>query len=205
MNWCVFWTIFAIGEIHVLLQGSLAWEDGLLTPRQMVGHHICGLPFAAHEGMWSDSFIITPLVAAIIGYYGPMWSLKRIMVAVAVGFVLTFFMHETYKKIKWQEAHVKNGRLTDIGWMHFFYMWPAFTALYLYFFRAMSPSEFLTVCFVSILLIIHVSLANHVVLGWVKPSWYPGEPLKSFGTWAAIVGTFLFLFCRLDWLMAVGW
>lgn len=171
----------------IALQGWLAWGEGFLTPRQLqLMRGTKGLPFLAHGGMWGDALIISPLVALIVAYYGTKWSPVEVTVAMLVGLVSSFAMHETYRKIPWPEAHVRHGYLTDAGWAHLVYMAAAFAVILLYFFHAPYTPWMWAV---SALLIVHVTVGTHVVLGLLRPAWYPGRPLENAGTWSAVSGT----------------
>jgi hypothetical protein len=156
----------------------------------------------AHGGMWGDVFIISPLVAAIVGYYWSTWAWWQVLGAAGIGFAASYVMHETYKAAPWPEAHVEGGHLTDVGCVHLGYMAFAFAALLLYYVRPVSQTELAMMGFASGLLVLHVVLGTHVPLGMLKRDdpesfwWYPGEPLKSAGTWGAIAGTAILTFGR---------
>jgi len=195
------------------LQGALAIGNNMATLHQMWNYRRLreGLPFIWHGGMCGDVFIITPLVAAIVGYYGVQWSWMQIGIALVAGFIASYGMHETYKSVPWPEAHAEPGRLTDVGCIHLVYMGLAFAALLLYYIRLASPSELGTMAAVSALLVFHVTIGNHVVLGLLKSNypttfaWYPGDPLRSSGTWGAIGATALLTFGRTAWLAYRGY
>lgn len=182
-----FWAVLTIFEAVVLLQGWLAWCDDFLTPKQMRRGGIrSGLPFLAHGGMWGDLIFVSPLLAFIITTYGSEWSWIQIAAAVLFSLVVSFAMHETYKKGRFPEAHVQYGKLTKAGVVHFCYMAEAFLVLSLYYILVpYTPWMWV----VSALLVLHTIVGTHVVLGLVRPMWYPGRPLQSSGTWGAVGGT----------------
>ncbi len=193
----LFWLVLAISVAGVMLQALFAYVDEFFWPSQMLRKVSRGLPFIAHGGMWGDVLIISPILAFIVERYSPGWSWGKIGTAILVGLIASFVMHETYKAGTIIEAHVQRGHLTDAGWMHLLYMAAAFAVLGLYFLDAeYTPYMWL----VSVLLIIHTVVGNHVVLGLVQPDWYPGRPLTSMGTWGTIGGTAVLTLGRTAWL-----
>lgn len=179
-----FW--LAIFESMVLLQIMFAWTDSFLTPTQMLRVTSQGLPFSGHGGMWGDFFFISALAAVIIATYGAEWSGMEIVLAGAIGFAVSYVMHETYKKGPYLEAHVQHGHLTAAGWVHLVYMAGALAVIGLYYVSApYTPWMWLA----SALLILHTVAGTHVILGLMRPTWYPGRPLQNPQTWAAIGGT----------------
>lgn len=182
----IFLAVLLTLEMAVALQGCFASRDVILTRRQMLSWTRTGLPFLAHGGMWGDALLISPLVAAVVAYSGGQWSWKRVAVAVLVGLAASFAMHETYQRIPWPEAHVYSRHLTEAGWVHLVYMAAVIAALLLYYFDAQyTPLMWL----VSAFLVLHIAVGNHVVLGLVRPAWYPGRPLQNVQTWVTIGGT----------------
>ncbi len=191
-----FLKVLAGGESLVALQGLFSWFDGMLTPAQMrASGYDKGLPFLCHGGMWGNVFIISPLVAATMALYGAAWSSYNVVMAAFAGFVCSILMHLTYLGAKYPEAHVQFGKLTAAGYFHVFYMAAAFAALFLLYFGTspLSPPWFLWM--VSALLVIHVAVGTHVVLGIVKPTWYAGDPLHSlWDTWIPVAATAVLTF-----------
>ncbi len=190
-----FLKVFAAGEALVVLQALFSWFDGMLTPTQMrASGYDKGLPFLGHGGMWSDVVIVSPLIAAAVALYGATWSPDHIVVAVFVGLVCSILMHLTYLGAKYPEAHVQFGELTTAGMVHVFYMAVAFAVLFLLYFGTVPLPASWFLWMTSVLLVIHIAVGTHVVLGIVKPTWYAGDPLHSWGTWipiaAAAVSTF---------------
>ena len=192
----MFWLVLSVFLAAVALQGLFAYYDDFFTPKQMLRHVPRGLPFVAHGGMWGD-VIISLLVATIVDRYSSQWSFREIVLAILVGIVVSFMMHETYKAGTIPEAHVQYGHLTAAGWVHFGYMAAALAVLGLYYLDTeYTPYMWM----VSILLIIHTIVGTHVVLGLVQPDWYSGRPLTSMGTWGAIGGTAVLTLGRTAWL-----
>ena len=190
---------FFLFESLVALQGWLAYRDHFLTVSQMQTNGVnSGLPFIYHFGMWGDLFIISPLAAYIVGRFLKSWrSLRWIAASLAVGFFVSAYMHWTYLSANFPEAHVQNHQLTPVGWVHVLYMGLAlavFTQFFL--FTTNIPRALLRVA--SFLLVLHVCLGTHMVLGLIdlyQPlGWYPAQPLRSSEGWAVIgtVATILF-------------
>lgn len=193
----LFWLTILVFLAAVALQGLFAYYDGFFWPSQMLRKVSRGLPFFAHGGMWGDVIIISPLVAIIVERYSPQWSFREIVLAILVGLIVSFAMHETYKAGTFPEAHVQYGHLTSAGWVHFGYMAAALAVLGLYYLDA-EYTPYMWV--VSALLIIHTAIGTHVVLGLAQPDWYSGRPLQSMGTWGAIGGTAVLTLGRTAWL-----
>ncbi|MHB1770019.1 MAG: hypothetical protein ACYCPH_02990 [Minisyncoccota bacterium] len=190
MNTYVFYGVLIIAEAMILLQALFAHRDGFLTPRQMVlvAGVDEGLPFSAHGAMWGDAFLISPLVAAIVARWSAEWSEQAILMSVTIGIIASLVMHDGYKKSPFPEAHVRSGHLTATGRVHAVYMAAVIAVLLLYYFDTPYAPYMWTV---SAVLIFHTVIGTHVVLGLVKPTWYPGRPLESTGTWIPILATAL--------------
>jgi hypothetical protein len=190
---------FFLFESLVALQGWLAQRDNFLTVPQMQESGVnSGLPFIHHFGMWGDLFIISPLAAYIVGRFLKSWRrIRWIAASLTTGFVVSGYMHWTYLSANFPEAHVQNHQLTPVGWVHLLYMGSAlavFTQFFL--FTTNIPRALLRIT--SVLLVVHVFLGTHMVLGLfdlIHPiGWYPAQPLRSFEGWAVIgvVTTILF-------------
>ena len=193
----LYWLTLLVFLGAVALQGLFAHYDDFFTPKQMLRHVPRGLPFVAHGGMWGDVLIISPLVAVIVEQYSSQWSFKGVVLAILAGLVVSVLMHEIYKAGLIPEAHVQYGHLTSAGWVHFGYMAAALAVLILYFLDT-EYTPYMWV--VSILLIFHTAIGNHVPLGLVQPDWYSGRPLTSMGTWGAIGGIAVLTLGRTAWL-----
>jgi small-conductance mechanosensitive channel len=164
----------------------------MLTPGQMSSIGVEeGLPFLWHGGMLASFIIGSPLVAAIVAEYGSSWSVGDIFFASVFGVGISIVMHETYKKIPWPEAHVRDGHLTSAGQLLRLYMAIAIAVFLLYYIWApYTPWMWL----VSGSLVVFVAAGTHIILGIVKPTWYAGDPLHDLGTWLPIIGTAVLTF-----------
>jgi len=152
----------------VVLQAVMAAMCDAFTKEQMEEEGVTkGIPFVAHTGMWSDVFIVSPLLAILITKYVQRIDLAYWMVGVAV----SLFHHRLYVRAPFPEAHVAEGKLTPAGWMHAAYMAIAFTVI-LQFYLGVTP-EPQDVYFVGPVLMVHVVVAVHVPLKILKPSWFP--------------------------------
>lgn len=187
----VFVVAFICLESLVLIQAFLAYEDRFLTVSQMRQRGIDqGLPFAWHFAMWSDLVIISPLAAYLIGQYHRRWSLPSMLASLAIGLVSSGFLHWLYSHSGMPEAHVQNHALTAAGMVHAIYMCIAFS-VFLQFFLFTQDVAPRVLGVVSVLLLIHVFIGTHMVLGILNiafpQDWYPGQPLRSILGWATIV------------------
>jgi hypothetical protein len=190
-------TTFFLFEALVVAQGWLAYHDQFLTVTQMRASGVnSGLPFLYHFGMWGD-LVISLLAAFIVGRFLKSWRPRWIAASLVTGFAISAYMHWTYLSASFPEAHVQNHQLTPAGWVHALYMALAlavFTQFFL--FTANIPRAVLRL--ISVLLVAHVFLGTHMVLGLIdlyEPlGWYPAQPLRSFEGWAVIgiVATILF-------------
>ncbi len=207
MDWSVFLKVLAINELVVLVQFPLAWLDCLLTPRQMQklwGRQ--GIPLLYHGAMPSDSIIISPLVAYLVAMHGNEWIPEQIFSMGLLGLIVCGALHHSWMKSKFPEAHMSEGTLLITGWVHAFYLWVNLSVIGLYYSGAMRMDQMPELCVVSGLLVLHVILANHAVLRWWKPEWYPGGPfLKDQGAMSATLGTAGVALVRISWLAMVGY
>ncbi len=73
VNWLISWAVLVTGLFLVCVQGATSWMDGYLSQKQMkkeLGIYD-GWSFLQHGGMWADVFIVSPLVAYILGRVYP--------------------------------------------------------------------------------------------------------------------------------------
>ncbi len=191
---------FALTSL-VFLGGWLAYQDQMLTVLQMKQKGVTlGLPFLAHGGMWGDLLIINILLMFIVPRHGNSWSTRSIVIALMIGTTVSVIMHFSYLNIKWPEAHVQNGRLTRAGWVHLVYMAGIMGVLVLFYFYTPNPSPRIVIA-TSALLLVHLVLGLHFVLGLIKPSWYPGRPLSDPATWITLGSSSLLLAWRTWYLI----
>lgn len=172
-------TVASISILWVLMEGLLAYADGMLTPSQMLARyptHLQGLPFICHGGMWGDLLFITPIVGIIVALYGDQWSTTQMLVMLGIGMVLSGAIHSVYVMTPFADSLAWKGGISAAGWVHVLYMGVALAIVgLLYFYTANVPPTYLVV--VSVLLTAHVAIGNHIVLGWLNElhhwSWCP--------------------------------
>lgn len=163
----------SISVLSVLIEGWLAYVGGMLTPSQMLvkyRNHPQGLPFICHGGMWGDLFLITPIVDIVVALYGDQWSTMQMGVMLGIGMVLSGAMHGVYFMTPFPDSLAWKGGISAAGLVHVVYMGIAFAIIGLLFIcTANVPPTYLIV--VSVVLTVHVAIANHIVLGWLNESY----------------------------------
>lgn len=208
------WIVFGALQIILLIQASTAKELGLWSRESMERQGIeKGLPFLWHGGMWGDLIILTPLLSYMSARVltSAEASLGQLLVAWGAGHFASKAMHETYKQASWTEAHVMRGELTRVGEIHRSYMTVAIMIILLYVLRPLPADEFSALCVVAGLLVLHVVCGTHVVLGVLKRlqparfGFYPGDPLRSMGTWGPILGVSMVAVLRVFWHSRFGY
>lgn len=156
-----------VSVLCVLMEGCLAYRNGMLTPAQMSAKYPDwrGLPFITHGGMWGDVFIISPLVGLIVGTYGGGWTLVQIVTMLGIAMALSGVMHWTYVQTPFPDSLAWKGEgITAAGWLHVIYMGVAFAIIGLLYFCTPSPNPPL-VLLTGLLLSIHVIIGTHIPLG----------------------------------------
>lgn len=138
----MFLTILLIGIFLVLVQGFLAWQDGYFTQAQMQAHGVAtGYSFMEHGGMWSDVFIISPLVAYLVTRYRfaytAWWSWLILVIAVAA----TVPANMAYNKIglRFPVAHNHDGHITRTGWIHVLFGIAVMWIVLMFYFTPLHP------------------------------------------------------------------
>jgi len=188
MNWLLFVLVLFFGEALIFLQGFAAFLDGYLSPLQMLEEGHQGYAFLQHGGMWADFFLITPLVAYLLGKYHfqhhPMMVLI-LAVAIAVWSALAIFVYAPAGK-KNPEAHAHGGAVTIAGWEHVLYAAIATWIIAMAYLQDAVPKVSNTD-----IVIIAVILTIWSVFGVIKfsPAWKWGhlEVLQVAGVIAGIV------------------
>ncbi len=123
MNWALFVLALFLGEALIAIQGLAAWLDGYFSPLQMLEEGHQGYAFLQHGGMWADFFLITPLVAYLVGKYHFQYQPMMVLVfavSMAVWLALAIFVYAPMGKII-PEAHANGGAVTIAGWIHILY------------------------------------------------------------------------------------
>lgn len=204
-SWLAYFAAFAL---PVLLQGYIAWSDGFLTPAQMQAHGIeHGLPFVAHGAMWSDATLFAGTMATVMTNYARQWKAWHWVVALALGLLASAGMHwGVYVNGVLPEAHVRDGTVTSVGIIHFFYMGIGLAVVVLFYLFTHKPNATL-VKWVSILLVLHTMIGTHAPLKlWAKyanPAWYPVGTILDAPAIATVLGTILALWLGSKWGSAI--
>lgn len=194
MDWMLFGVTLTVMELLILGQWLVAWKRETFFPKQ-IGKKKTGkkggIPIICHGGMWTSPILVNPLVAVLVGLYGPTWSWWMWAGTAVIGFVASFFVCKSYLKIPWTETHVEpqitgEGKATAAMYLMYYQMGISTTVfLLLFFFHPYTPLMWVA----TAVLVPHIVLSTHVVLGIIKPQWYPGRPLRDWwGTWFPITG-----------------
>jgi hypothetical protein len=180
----LWFVVFAGFEALIFLEGVLAYRAGRFSVSQIEGK---GIPFLMHGGMWSDVFIISPLCATFVASYSNLWSAPAVLFALIAGIAGSIAMHILYEKESYPDALVMGHRLTSSGWGHFFYMAGAFAVIGLFYVDT-SGIQLAMVWSVTALLIAHIAVGNHFLLGLIAPHWCKVKPLRSVTGWVTVLG-----------------
>ncbi len=103
MNWNVFWLVSLASILTVLIQAALSIKVGTFSRNQMYLYdHITWmddecLPFKNHGGMWSDLFLMSPLLGLVAGHYCE-WSMPWKLGSLGGATVVSWFMHKSWVK-----------------------------------------------------------------------------------------------------------
>ncbi len=190
-------------NILVVIEGILAYNDGMFSPKQMIlkGHQN-GMPWITHFGAsWGDFFIITPLVVAMLSLYGQQWSYKEHWKLIVLVFVITAAFHFLWSKNKMPDCLAWNGYLTSAGWVHLVYMSCVLTFIVLFYFcTSHIDPTFLVV--VSILVTFHIAIGNHLLITILRPSWWPVTIPGLLNALAVTFGVGVALFIRCRYILA---
>lgn len=173
----------------ISLQASLAYMNGTLFVFQMRAAGLLpGIPFIGHLGMWFDAILITPLLYVMIKQNSQSWDAAEVRLYMMIGIVASYFMHESYKGSKFPEAHVMNGELTSVGYVHMGYMAVAICIILLSYF-ATEGGEAGLIWVSTGLLTLHVIVGTHVPMRLLKLAWFPPGPAFDMPTVATILGS----------------
>jgi|GEM_PF-1196471 len=166
-----FWTIIAVGAAFAVIQGICAYFDGYFTQAQIGKVHEISNAYAfiEHGGMWSDFFIVTPIVAYIIsGYRLPYISVPGFLLFVVTLIVCIAAgnMYQDMGKIL-PEAHTHFGHTPLAGWIHGLYAIAAIWICAMFYLTHVEPQPAYDMIAISI------GLTIHTVLGVIKfnPNW----------------------------------
>jgi hypothetical protein len=166
-----FWLVIAVGIAFVGIQGVCAYLDGYFSQAQILEVHGIrnAYAFLEHGGMWTDVFVITPIVAYIMNRYRlPYVSVSGIIIlllAVVVCFAAGS-MYQEMGKIT-PEAHTHFGHTPLAGWVHGLYAIAALWICAMFYLTHVEPQPAYGMIAISI------GLTAHAVLGVTKfnPNW----------------------------------
>ena len=186
--------VLAVGLGAWWLQVMLTKKDHFFDDVEMIKHHGVGLPMKHHYTiMYSDPFVLTPLLALIGWTDNRNWSWRWDGLIALLAFALSAGMHFQYLTDKIENAWKHDGRLTEAAIVHFFFMWMAFYLLGHSYLRV--PHENPTLLFVtSLALLTHVVVGTHIVVKLNQPNWFtPNQPLADTPTVVVWVGSAVLL------------
>lgn len=153
------------GITLVIIQGIASWFDGYFSQTQLQRREIEGWAFIEHGGMWSDVFIISPLVAYIVSNYRveyfSEWGLFILAMAIALSLAMGMMYQKNGKTTP--EAHTHDGKTMIAGWIHGLFAVVAIWTCALFYLGRVSPSPS-----VSDTLIVSLFLTPFFYLGVVK-------------------------------------
>ena len=161
----------------------------MFLPNQMTTRYPVGFPFIANGGMWGD-LIIVSMVLYIIGGYVDRWSFQWVLAALLIGMAVSWAMHDlVYLKGRFPDSLAGGGReLSSAGMLHVLYFGTVLAAILLFFF---NKAEFGDVLAVSILLSLHIMVANHIPLKFVQDayhfSWCPNVLDEESSSWRILL------------------
>lgn len=166
-----YWLIIAIGAVLVSIQGTCAHFDGYFSQAQIIEVHGIrnAYAFLEHGGMWSDVFIVTPIVAYIMCRYRlPYYRWIEILLLVVTIFVCfaAGIMYQEVGKI-FPEAHTHFGYTPLAGWIHGLYAIAVIWICALFYLTRVAPQPS------KDMIVLSSGLSVHVVLGVMKfnPYW----------------------------------
>jgi len=187
----------------VCLEGSLAWQNKIFSPRQMQKNgHPYGLPWIAHGGAsWGDFFILTPIVIAMKYSCGNQWAGDKQYLSALIAIIATGIFHWRWSRNRMPDCLAWGGRLTPAGWVHSFYMAITLTIVVLFYFHTVHiDPTFLVI--VSVFIGLHIAIGNHMVLSLCAPKWWPINTLRDPGALTVTIGVWVALFFRCRYILA---
>ena len=192
-------TIAVVAEILVLLGAYTAYQDRFFFPSQMKARGFAqGFPYVVHLGMWSDFFLISPILGVLTALYANQWSETNWLISVLIGTIVSFALHYlVYLKGNLPGSAGYNGRLTISGWIHLIYTAYALAILALFYFSTSAIGHSIAII-LSLLLSIHVLLPflGQTITNRFHPDWFPENPLKLRSSWIALIVIWIFIIWR---------
>lgn len=174
MNWSLFILVIIAGEGLILLQAFAAFRDGLFSDNQdeWSRWHGQAYTFLQHGGMWADFFIITPLVAYLVGeyqfYYLSSLGLSILVVSLVLWTILAVYIYAPMGKQS-PEAHAHDGNITIAGWIYVLYATFASWIIAMMYIHNMAEPYLLN----KDIIITSVALVPWIIAGVMKftPQW----------------------------------
>lgn len=186
-------------ELLVIGGALAAYRDSFFFVSQMKKRGFTqGFPFVIHGGMWSDFFIISPLIAFLTYQYADQWSAAEWVVAGIIGMIISLLLHFlVYIKGSLPGSHGYGGKTTIAGWLHILYTGLALAVLALFYFSTSGiHRDVLTI--VSVILALHpfTPLVGQALANKYGPEWFPENPLTTPAIWIALLVIWLFIIWR---------
>lgn len=191
--------IGTIAELLVIGGAFAAYWDRFFFVSQMKTRGFAqGFPFIIHGGMWSDFFVISPLIAFLTYSYASQWSVSAWTMAALTGSVVSLLLHFlVYLRGELPGSHGYNGKTTVAGWLHIVYTALALTVVILFLFATNGISNVVLVA-TSAILILHplTPLMGQALANKFGPEWFPQNPFREPGIWVALVVIWAFVVWR---------
>jgi hypothetical protein len=195
----MFWIMMIVNTLVIAIIGFLAYLDDFLTPAEAwaAGYQMPVTPFLAHGGMWSDLFLLSFVLATIIGSYSDQWEFKGIPLALVIGFGASIEMHGMYRRMSYKVPNflAHNGRVPPAGLIHMLYMGCVLSILILFYSSTphVSPADAIW---------ISTALALHIAIGIIQPAWYVGDSLLYPPLLYPLIGSWILIAVSWWWLIS---
>lgn len=190
MLYVLFWAMFTL---PMLLQGWLAWQDSMLTVRQMQMFRYVyqGIPFLWNMAMWADVFLGNVFLSWLVVTYHDQWSLGQVVGCILAGSITSCNLLQNSLGRDSFDAHVQGRHPMSAGRIHVIFMSVLVGGVFLFFFA--STPTLLAMLVVDTLLILHVTFVVQVPLKVKRPVWFPENERLDHKTLVVISGTIMSL------------
>lgn len=186
-------------ELLVIGGALAAYRDQFFFVSQMKKRGFSqGFPFVIHGGMWSDFFIISPVIAFLTYVYASQWSVTEWVIAGIAGIIISLLLHFlVYIKGNLPGSHGYRGKTTIAGWLHILYTALALAILTLFYFCT-SGIHHDVLIIVSVILALHpfTPLVGQALANKYGPGWFPENPFAVPAIWIALIIIWLFIIWR---------